>query len=105
MIAYQKCEHYGGPCSAKAIAWTFRSYPFKPYTIIYFCESYYGYPIYCDGDKPTKELIILTLWAQALGYKGQIKEDSNSCQQLAKDDPDKAVENSGSYGYQYCESY
>ena len=106
MIAYEKSDDFNGPCSNKAIiAWTFRSYPFKPYTVVHLCDPYYGYPAYCDGDKPTKELIILTQWAQALGYDDYVKQDSSSCQDLATNDPDEAVKNAGSYGYHYCESY
>ena len=103
MIAYQNA--YRSWACGFAAAWTFRSFPSKPYTVVYLCPTYYNYPAYCDGDGTAKELIILNQWAQALGYKDNIKQDSSSCQDLAKNDPDKAVTNAANYGYLYCESY
>uniref|UniRef100_A0A1X7U372 Lysine-specific metallo-endopeptidase domain-containing protein n=1 Tax=Amphimedon queenslandica TaxID=400682 RepID=A0A1X7U372_AMPQE len=96
------------PCvKCNAVAWTYRIYPPRPYTAVYFCGHYYNsnYPVYCDGDKYTKERILLHEWSHAMGYKTDKKYYSNWCQQLAKNDPDKAVANADSYSFHYCESY
>ena len=91
--------------SCGAVAYTKRVYPPQPYTVVYFCKIYYDYPVYCDGDKFNKELVLLHEWSHAFGYKDDIKYGSKLCQDLAKNDPDKAVTNSDSYAFHYCESY
>ena len=87
------------------VAHTLSIYPRRPYTVVYFCQPYYDDPGYCDGDKYTKERVLFHEWSHALGYADDNKYFSAWCQQLAKDDPDKAVENADSYSFHYCESY
>uniref|UniRef100_A0A1X7U3U9 Lysine-specific metallo-endopeptidase domain-containing protein n=1 Tax=Amphimedon queenslandica TaxID=400682 RepID=A0A1X7U3U9_AMPQE len=88
-----------------AITWTYRSYPTKPYTTVYLCQSYYEDPDYCYGVWETKEIHLMNVWAEALGYADEMAHHFSSCRNLAINEPDKAVKNGYNYGYFYCASY
>ncbi|XP_019863769.1 PREDICTED: uncharacterized protein LOC109592891 [Amphimedon queenslandica] len=91
------------PCATyKAVTWTFRSYPVKPYTTVYLCRNYYRNPTYCYYSTYTKERFIMNVWAQALGYTDYAADYYSSCRKLAQNDPDTAVTNSYNYGFFYC---
>ena len=99
-------DNMGPRCRLDWVAYTYIT-PGRPYTTVYLCKPYYQYKIDCrgSGTEYTKERIIMHQWAHALGYARNNADGSSECQQLAKDDPDKAVDNADSYSFHYCESY
>ena len=79
------------------------AYTYKGGTKVYLCPAYNNYQVYCksNGD-PTKEGILAHEWTHAFGYTDDNAYGAAANKKLAKDNPDKAVENADSYEYWYC---
>uniref|UniRef100_A0A1X7VLP0 Lysine-specific metallo-endopeptidase domain-containing protein n=1 Tax=Amphimedon queenslandica TaxID=400682 RepID=A0A1X7VLP0_AMPQE len=70
------------------------AYTYKGGTKVYLCQAYNNYDVYCksSGD-PTKEGILAHEWSHAFGYTDDYVYGAANNKQLAKDNPNKAVDN------------
>ena len=91
----------GPDCQPNDAAYTTPSYWM---TTVYLCGPYYGLGTYCSGTADTKERILALEWSHALAFRDDEEHGANKCKELAKNSPDKAINNGDSYSYYYCES-
>ena len=108
---YQKCidgletknvtYHNKGPlCRSYWIAYTYIGG-----TWAYFCPFYFRQPTFCNKNAYTKEATIVHEWAHAFGRTTDHAYGARNCMNLAKTDPDKAINNADNYRFHYCNSY
>ena len=72
---------------------------------VYICPAFYAFPISCGSPGTyTKEFGLIHEWSHAFGITYDRIYGASQSQNLAKTNPDKAVENADSYGWHYCES-
>ena len=79
------------------------AYTYKGSTTVYLCPAYHNYAVYCksSGD-PTKEGILAHEWTHALARTDDNAYGATNNKNLAKSNPDKAVNNADTYEYWYC---
>uniref|UniRef100_A0A1X7UJH1 Lysine-specific metallo-endopeptidase domain-containing protein n=1 Tax=Amphimedon queenslandica TaxID=400682 RepID=A0A1X7UJH1_AMPQE len=71
---------------------------------VWICPPFYPFPISCGSPGTyTKEFGLIHEWSHAFGDTFDHIYGSSQSQNLAKTDPDKAVENADNYGWHYCE--
>ena len=93
----------GGPyCRSNWYAYTYRGG--SPPTV-WICPLFYTYPVSCGSPGTyTKEFGLIHEWSHTFGYTYDHIYGSSQSQNLAKTNPDKAVENADNFGWHYCES-
>ena len=93
----------GGPhcnCKPNWYAYTYRGGPAK----VYICRLFYTYPVSCGSPGTyTKEFGLIHEWSHTFGLTKDHIYGASQSENLAKTNPDKAVENADSYGWHYCE--
>ena len=90
----------GSLCKPNYIAYTY-----KGTTKVYLCPYYFNQPTFCNKNAYTKEATLIHEWAHAFGYTDDHKYGATNCMNLAKTDPDKAIDNADNYRFHYCNSY
>ncbi|XP_011405191.2 PREDICTED: uncharacterized protein LOC105313449 [Amphimedon queenslandica] len=102
----QTVKYYNnGPnCKSGVGAYTYIKKPL-PYLTVFLCDAYFKLTQNCKGVSPTKERVLMHEWAHALGWAKDIKYHARKCRTLAKNHPNKAVNNADSYSFHYCGSY
>ena len=79
------------------------AYTRKGTTTVYLCPAYQNYQVYCiSSGSATKESILAHEWSHAFGYTDDNAYGATANKNLAKSDPDKAVNNADTYEYWYC---
>ena len=90
----------GPDCKKKkdSYAYTDPKYP----TTVFLCSKFYNFEVNCDGDKDTKESSLVHEWSHNFADTHDYNYTVTECQNLAKQNPDKAVENADNIRYFYC---
>ena len=67
------------------------------------CPAYHGKKVFCvSSGAPTKEGILAHEWSHAFGRTDDNAYGATANKNLAKNNPDKAVNNADTYEYWYC---
>ena len=87
----------GNGCNSGDYAYTY----YKSKTI-WLCEAYDDDPTYCRMGGSSKEETLAHEWTHASSNTEDYEYGVADCQQLARDDPAKAVNNADNYAFYYC---
>ncbi|XP_011404512.2 PREDICTED: uncharacterized protein LOC105313074 [Amphimedon queenslandica] len=79
------------------------AYTYKGSTTTYICPGLSNFPTLCSDDtKYNKEGVLLHEWSHAFGHTSDHAYGPRESRKLAKNYPDKAVDNADNYMYYYC---
>ena len=79
------------------------AYTRKGSTKVYLCPAYNNYQVYCKrSGSATKESILAHEWSHAFGRTDDNAYGATANKNLAKNNPNKAVNNADTYEYWYC---
>ena len=87
----------GSDCDSGVYAYTY--YGSKT---VWLCEAYDEDPTYCRMGGSSKEETLAHEWTHASSDTEDYEYGVADCQQLARDDPAKAVNNADNYAFYYC---
>ncbi|XP_011406615.2 PREDICTED: uncharacterized protein LOC105314252 [Amphimedon queenslandica] len=98
-IAYNRLTYdfTGDECTGSNFAYTcFHS------NVVFLCDLYIGHSAFCGSAMYNKERTLAHEWTHAGGNTWDHIYGSAESQQLATDEPDKAVDNADNYSFFYC---
>lgn len=107
---YQKCRD---GISQNTVTYNIRPSDCKPnwyaYTYhnsrtVYLCNIYFRDPIACRTSGTSKEGTLVHEWTHAFGLTEDFAYGETNVKNLAKSNPDKAVNNAETYEFYYCRS-